>query len=107
MAALSATGGLCGMGNGAILCGPGVPPGVAGHRERPGTALPIQPSCPARPIPAGADAAASWRLGHLYAETGDLLRAFWVLQRMGESYPRHPLAASALERSRQLLALLP
>ena len=46
-------------------------------------------------------------LGQIYEDTGDLLRAFQTLQQLGESYPRHALAAAALEHSRQLLARLP
>jgi TolA-binding protein len=46
-------------------------------------------------------------LGEIYEGTGDLLRAFQTLQQLGDSYPRHPLAAAALEHSRQLLARLP
>lgn len=46
-------------------------------------------------------------LGQIYEETGDLRRAFQTLQQFGESFPRHPYAAEALEHSRQILVKLP
>jgi TolA-binding protein len=46
-------------------------------------------------------------LGQIYEETGDLRRAFQTFQQFGESFPRHPYAAKALEHSRQILVKLP
>jgi hypothetical protein len=40
-------------------------------------------------------------------ETGDWRRAFQIFQHFGESFPRHPRAAGALEYSRQILVKLP
>jgi soluble lytic murein transglycosylase-like protein len=46
-------------------------------------------------------------LGQLYADNGKLAVAAQTLQRLGESYPTHALAASALQRSANLWAQVP
>ena len=63
-------------------------------------ALQATPEHPTRP-------AALAFLGQLYEESGAYGLAFQTLQRLGESYPRDPLAAEALGRSRSLVALVP
>jgi TolA-binding protein len=46
-------------------------------------------------------------LGQIYADTEKLALAAQTLQRLGESYPTHTLAASALRRSADLWAQVP
>jgi soluble lytic murein transglycosylase len=46
-------------------------------------------------------------LGQIYADTAKLAMAAQTLQRLGESYPTHALAASALRRSADLWTQIP
>jgi soluble lytic murein transglycosylase len=46
-------------------------------------------------------------LGQIYADTGKLAVAAQTLQRLGESYPMHALAARALQRSADLWTQVP